>query len=173
MPEVSRVIPQAWLTPGARVFRVILHWSAGTYTPNLIDRSHYHLMIAGDGTAVRGLARVGQYAPHVRGLNTGSVGIAACAMAGARQGVMDGRYPLTGLQVERMCQAAAEVVHAYRLALTERTCLTHSEVTDVYRITQRNRWDIDYLPYDPTRKAGDVHELLRRKVDWYLARLIA
>lgn len=171
--SVDRVIPRAWLptTTTGKVHRIIVHWTAGTYTPNVIDRAHYHYLINGLGHAVRGPRAPGLYLPHTRNLNTGSVGLSICAMGGAQQGKTHGAWPLTGLQWERAAQAAAEIVHRYGLAVTERTVLFHSEVERVYGKTQRGKWDVDCLPFDVTKSPTEIHAEFRRKVTWYLERV--
>lgn len=166
--SVSRVIPAEWLPPGRKVWRVVLHWSAGSRTPSAFDRAHYHCLINGEGQAVKGLVGAGYYAPHVRGLNTGSYGLSIAGMRGAREGGPYGDQPITALQYERAAQAAAEVLAAYDLALTPRTCLSHEEVTHVYGITQRGRWDVSELPWAPELSKAEVWALFRRKVEWYL-----
>lgn len=139
----------------------------GRYEPSLLDRAHYHVLIAGDGTARRGPRLPGQYLPHTRNLNTGSVGLAICAMAGAVWGRTLGTQPFTRVQWERAAQAAAELCAAYDLDITERTVLCHSEVGRVYGKQQRGKWDIDVLPFETSLAAADVHDQFRRKVTWF------
>jgi N-acetyl-anhydromuramyl-L-alanine amidase AmpD len=166
MPD--RVLPEAWLPKGRKVHRVILHWTAGAYKASAFDRLHYHFLVQGDGTVVQGVRGPGLYLPHTRNLNTGSVGISLCAMAGAVQGRASGRYPLNSLQWERAIQAAADVIAAYDLALTERTFLCHSEVQEVYGLRQRGKWDIDVLPFALGMGPDEIHSQMRRKAAWYL-----
>jgi hypothetical protein len=139
-----------------------------------LERQHYHAIIDGDGHAVQGFHGAGVTAGHTRGLNTASYGLAVACMAGAVEsgpGKTDGRYPLRKVQLERLCQAAAEVCHAYGLEVTERTVLCHSEVTHVYGILQRGKWDIDRYPEEPAWSAAQLHEVLRGKTRWSLERL--
>ncbi|HEU4754102.1 MAG TPA: N-acetylmuramoyl-L-alanine amidase [Armatimonadota bacterium] len=165
----ARVLETAWLPPGRKVFRVILHWSAGGYRPSLLDRGHYHFLIDGDGEAHPGLRGPGLYLPHTRLLNTGSVGLSLCGMLGAQeQPRVPGPAPITKLQWERGIQAAAEILAAYDLALTERTLLCHSEVERVYGITQHGKWDVDWLPFAGELSPSQIHQQLRQKCAWYL-----
>ncbi|HEU4752051.1 MAG TPA: N-acetylmuramoyl-L-alanine amidase [Armatimonadota bacterium] len=168
----TRVIPEAWLPATDSVKRVIVHWTAGGYNPSVLDRAHYHVLINGRGEAVRGLWPIGRYNPpsHVRMLNTGSVGLAICAMAGAQNAHVLGPAPVTRLQWERACQAAAEILYAYGLEVSERTLLCHSEVERVYGQEQRGKWDVDVTPWDPGKPRGEIHAEMRRKAEWYLAR---
>lgn len=167
MPE--RVLPEAWLPRPRRVHRVILHWTAGAYTPSTLDRAHYHFLIDGEGRPHRGIRGPGLYLPHTRNLNTGSVGLSICAMAGAVESPFDaGRFPLRQVQWERAIQAAADLIARYDLALTERTFLCHSEVQDVYGVRQRGKWDIDILAFAPNLRPDEVHDQMRAKCGWYL-----
>jgi hypothetical protein len=177
--SVPRVIPAEWLPAGKKVQRIVLHWSAGRYTPSEYDRRHYHCLIDGDGHPVRGRFEAGESAISTRNLNTGTYAISIAAMVGAREGGPYGECPMTSLQYERAAQAAAEVVAAYNLALTPRTVLSHEEVTYVYgpladppgpeRLRQRGRWDVSQLPWEyPHRPKPEVWQLFRDKVAWYL-----
>lgn len=170
---VERVIPRFDLPRGrGKVYRVVVHWTAGAYKPSEYDRRHYHFLIDGHGRAVLGARRPGEYLPHTRMLNTGSVGLALCGMGGARERPFyAGAWPITHLQWERAAQAAAEIIAAYDLALTERTCLFHSEVWRVYRRPQIGKWDINALPFEPGLTPAEVHAQFRRKVRWFLDRM--
>lgn len=73
--------------------RIVMHWTSGSHNASPFDRRHYHLLIEGDGSIVYGTHEIsdnkniadGNYAAHTRNLNTGSIGVAVCAMAGAEQ----------------------------------------------------------------------------------------
>ena len=76
--------------------RIIVHWTAGSYTPSAVDREHYHYLIDGSGDLhearpveqnnrdVAGFTS-DEYTAHTRGLNSYSIGVALCAMHGARE----------------------------------------------------------------------------------------
>ena len=34
--------------------RITIHWTAGVYRPNAIDKSHYHFLVDGDGKIING-----------------------------------------------------------------------------------------------------------------------
>lgn len=180
---VDRVIPEAWLTK-AKVQRVICHWTAGSYHVTPHDRACYHVILCdeqamGRGTDVRAVrgtrppagndsTQDGDYAAHCRGLNTGSFGLSVACMRDAQPRGPYGDSPLTKLLWERMAQAAAEVLVAYDLELSERTCLFHSEVERVYGKAQAGKWDVDVAPWDPSLTPAEVHAQFRRKVAHYL-----
>lgn len=178
--RLRRVLRPEWLPelPEERApARIVVHWTAGRHRPSLLERGHYHFLIDGEGKPHRGLFGVGRYGPpnHVKGLNTGSVGLALCGMRGAvERPFSPGPEPITPLQWERAAQAAAEVMLAYGLPAApkglERVVLMHSEVPEVYGIPQ-DRWDIDCLPWKRDLGPGSVHSDFRRRVLGYLARL--
>jgi len=184
--RMQRVIPESVLTP-ARIHRVIVHWTAGGYAVNHVDREHYHMVLQdqqrlGRGTdvlAVRGVhapaandvTRDRVYAAHTRDLNTGSYGLAAACMLDAEPGGPYGPAPLTRLLWERLAQAAAEVCHRYGLEVTERTVLQHGEVAAIYGLPQGGKWDCLELPFDRALSRAEVAAQFRRKVSWYLHRL--
>ena len=47
-------IDPSWM-PACVMKRVILHWTAGTHRASALDAAHYHILIEGNGTLVRGL----------------------------------------------------------------------------------------------------------------------
>lgn len=136
--------------------RIILHWTAGGYRASALDRAHYHLLIEGDGTTVLGDKKPeanentsdGDYAAHVRGFNTGSIGVGLCAMAGAEgwPKMAPGRYPITKEQLAHMAVAVADLCETYNIPVTRETVLTHAEVEITHGVKQRGKWDIRWLP---------------------------
>jgi hypothetical protein len=184
-------VPAGWLPPirGGQhpVQRLMLHWTAGAHYPSLFDRAHYHLLIDRHGFVHRGLLPIGRWPPHTRRLNTGSVGIALCGMAGAVDSPFrPGPAPITEAQVEALVEVAAHVARAYGLEVGERTVLTHCEVPRVYGIRQRGRvpryppqvagthrrwvWveDISWLPGMPRPMPSTAGARLRSLVTWVL-----
>ena len=149
--------------------RIILHWTAGGYLPSAEDRAHYHLLIDSAGRAHAGLHPIsanakpirGAYAAHTLNCNTGSIGIAVCAMAGARERPFGkGRAPITPAQVEALVTEAARLCRGYGIPVTRQTVLSHAEVQPTLGIRQRGKRDYDWLPgmapgpHDP-RRVGD------------------
>ena len=61
--------------------RIILHWTAGTYYPTEYEKEHYHFLIDKTGKIYSGkfspenneICRIGKYAAHTGGGNTGSI----------------------------------------------------------------------------------------------------
>lgn len=135
--------------------KIIWHWSAGLHTPSNLDREHYHFIIDGEGKVHPGKWPVaanekpvkGQYAAHTLNCNTGSIGIALAAMAGAVERPFDaGRFPITQKQVTALVGLARELGKQYGIPVTPETMLSHAEVQPVLGIKQRGKWDITWLP---------------------------
>lgn len=177
---VDRVIPAPWLV-GGKPKRIICHWTAGAYTVSETDRAHYHVILGLKGgklNVVRGDHTIadndrtgdGDYAAHVAGINTGSIGLSVACMAGAVKG-NGGSFPLTELLFERLAQAAAECCHAYSIPVTPETVLQHGEVEKWLGKPQSGKWDVCWLPYAPALSSVEVCALFRRKVEWFLERM--
>ncbi|MGH0003182.1 peptidoglycan recognition protein family protein [Pseudovibrio ascidiaceicola] len=146
------------LTSPARVTgmkRIIMHWTAGADGVNSLERSHYHAIVDRSGKVHMGDLKPeanvncgdGQYAAHTRALNTGSIGIAMDAMAGARESPFNaGKYPITKEQVRAFAETVADLCETYQIPITRQTVLTHAEVQPVLMVKQRSKWDITWLP---------------------------
>ncbi len=128
--------------------RIILHWTAGGYKANLIDRLHYHYCVEGDGTVVPCVPisrnepplKPG-YAQHTLNCNSSSIGIAVCCAAGAVPGNM-GKYPPTPAQLQAFVQLAAKLSVQYNIPIGRQHILTHGEVQANLGIRQRGKWDL-------------------------------
>lgn len=135
--------------------RIILHWSAGSHKASALDKKHYHFIIEGDGNVVEGdlppeanlSTKDGEYAAHTRNCNTGAIGVAVAAMAGAREHPFTaGRFPVTPAQIDAMTTLCAQLCRAFSIPVTRTTVLTHAEVQPTLGIVQRGKWDITWLP---------------------------
>lgn len=153
---MGQLIPDD-LMPACHMLRVICHWTAGAGWPSEEDRASYHLLCDCVGKIHRGDHPItdnlntadDDYAAHTRGLNTGSIGLALCGMAGASQSPFaPGKYPLRKAQWNNALIAAADLCRRYRITPDERGLLMHCEVERVYGIPQRGKWDLERLPFD-------------------------
>jgi len=135
--------------------RIILHWSAGGHTPSNLDKEHYHYIIAGDGTVVPGKWPVsanekpvkGKYAAHTLNCNTGSIGVAVAAMAGAVERPFNaGKAPITPAQVKALAALCRDLAAKHKIPVSRETILSHAEVQPTLGIKQRGKWDIAWLP---------------------------
>jgi len=148
--------------------RVILHWSAGSHNVSDIDREHYHRVVAGDGTVVKGDHPIednlatsdGIYAAHTRGCNAGAIGVAMAGMMGAEGPGRLGKYPLTKVQFDACIELVRKLVKQYRIPVTLSTVLSHAEVQTTLGIKQNGKVDISFgIPGKPelrtARACGD------------------
>lgn len=137
------------------VNRVIIHWTAGAHKPSGLDLQHYHFVIDGDGVVHEGKFPVsanagslvsGKYAAHTKGCNTGSIGVALAAMAGAVERPFNaGSYPITPAQEAALTKLLVKLGDEYRIPVTRQTMLTHAEVQPTLGIKQNGKWDIRWL----------------------------
>ena len=135
--------------------RIIMHWTAGTHIASSVDREHYHLLVQGDGSVVYGDYEISdnistadnRYAAHTRNLNTGSIGVAVCAMKDARQVPFDpGKYPITEAQLKALVREVARLAKGYNIPVTRKTILSHAEVQPTLGVAQAGKWDIAWIP---------------------------
>lgn len=154
---MPQLIPADWM-PAGKLARVIVHWTAGAGFASAEDRDSYHVLVDRVGHLHRGEPAItdnlntaeGDYAAHVRGLNSGSIGLALCGMAGAHERPFaPGRFPLTKVQWNRALIAAAALCRRYGIAPNERGLLMHCEVQRVYGIPS-TKWDISLRTWGPT-----------------------
>lgn len=154
--------------------RIIMHWTAGTYTPNNVDKKAYHKLIDGDGNVHNGTFPIsanqaplskGGYAAHTLNCNTDSIGVAVCAMAGAVEAPFkSGSYPITRKQEEALVALVRSLAAQYNIPITNKTILTHAEVQTNLGIAQKNKWDITYLPSLGKTTAKAVGDHLRKQI---------
>lgn len=167
------VVPAAWM-PDAKMSRIHIHWSAGQHSANAGDRSHYHIMIEGDGNLVRGDHTIDANAPgsgkepasHTRMANTGAIGVSMCCMFNAIESPFNpGPAPMTRTQWDRMIEAVADLARRYDIPVTPQTVLTHAEVGPNLGRPQPGKWDITRLAFDSSVQGHKaVGDKLRREV---------
>lgn len=155
----ARTVPSEWM-PNAKMLRVICHWTAGQSKASPDDRQHYHLLIEDDGNLVRGIPTIDKndaggvktgYAAHTLNCNSGSIGVSLCGMAGAIESPFNpGKRPITKTQWETLPGVIADLCRRYKIPVGPKTVLSHAEVQDTLGITQRGKWDIARLPFDPS-----------------------
>lgn len=127
---------------------IVVHWTAGTYRANDGERKSYHYLIQPDSVltgifpilANRPPLLPGRYAAHTANFNNNSIGVAMCGMLNAVPRNF-GRFPLTETQWDTCIELCAELLHFFKLPVSERTLLGHCEVQRVYGKNQQGRWD--------------------------------
>lgn len=163
--------------------RIIWHHTGGGYRPGPEDLRAYHRLIDGDGVVHDGHHRIeanapgrvlaaGGYAAHTRGLNTGSIGVAICAMAGAMWGARGAwTHPVRAVQVDALVAETARLCGRYGIVPGPRTTLSHAEVEPVLGVVQAGKWDFDYPPRggpgarDPIAIGDDLRAEVARLLD--------
>ena len=161
--------------------RIIYHWTAGTYLPNMTDKAHYHFIVGKNGEIVDGFFQPednkncfdNKYAKHTGGGNTSSVGIAFCGMHGFCDRFNVGEYPLTRKQCESGFLLGAKLLKKYNLDLTNPFVIqTH------YGFGQRNpqtssfgKIDIVYLPPYPYINKENIEKFILDKICWYFKKI--
>ncbi len=156
--------------------RIILHWTAGSYYPTDYEKEHYHFLVDKDGIVHNGkfkpedneCCRIGKYAAHTGGGNTGSIGVAICAMAGYKSKNNTGNYPILKKQFERTMELCAELAVKYKIDITAQTVLTHYEFgIRNPKTTSAGKIDITYLPPYPWVEKDEAGSFIRSKIKWY------
>jgi hypothetical protein len=174
----ASLVPADWM-PDAKMLRVICHWTAGQHKASEFDRSHYHVLIEGDGKLIRGIPSIklnekavngSGYAAHTLGCNSNSIGISLCCMAGAMESpYVPGVAPMTRPQWDALAIAVADLCRRYGIPVTDKTVLSHAEVQNNLAITQRGKWDYTRLAFDPSVKGAKAcGDLLRAGVRAHL-----
>jgi len=160
--------------------RIIVHWTAGTYKPNDLEKQHYHFLIDGDGIIHKGIfkpedneiCKIGKYAPHTGGGNTGSIGIALCAMAGFKSKYSTGNFPILKKQFEECMKFCAQISKQYKISVTPQTIMTHYEFgLKNPNTTSSGKIDIIYLPPYPWVDKCEIGSFIRSKIKWYQQKL--
>lgn len=162
------LLDPSWM-PACDMRRVICHWTGGGYRASGLDRSHYHILIEGDGSIVPGILSIsanehlsGAYAKHTRGCNQNSIGVAVCCMFQARERPFrPGPAPMRKAQFLLMAQVVAELCARYAIAVTPTTVLGHGEVQESLGIAQVAKWDPLVLPWNRALKKHAAGDYLR------------
>ena len=157
--------------------RIIIHWSAGVYYPTEFEKKHYHFLIDKDGNVHNGkfkpednaFCKVGEYAAHTGGGNTGSIGVAFCAMAGFKNKNSVGNYPILKKQFESAMEFCAKICKKYKIDVTVQTVMTHYEFgVKNPKTTSAGKIDIIYLPPYPWVAQEEIGSFIRSKIKWYM-----
>lgn len=155
--------------------RIILHWTAGADGVIPVEADSYNFIVGRDGKVTPGShppeaqippLKPGKYAAHTLNANSNSIGVSLDAMAGAVERPFNaGRFPITEVQVDAAAKLVADLCKKYRIPVTRETVLSHAEVQPTLKITQRNKWDITWLPgMTSVKDAVEVGDILRDKV---------
>lgn len=156
--------------------RIIIHWTAGGPVPTSYEKECYHYLVDSIGKIHQGkfkpeanlICRTGMYAPHTGGGNTGSIGVAMCAMANFRNKNNQGHFPITKVQFEATMKLCAELTQKYDIPVNPNTVMTHWEFgQNNPDTTSHGKIDIIFLPPFPWISKEDVGSFIRSKIRWY------
>ena len=160
--------------------KIIIHWTAGAYTPNSTDLRHYHYLIDKNGRINCGIFRPednencndGKYAQHTGGGNTGAIGVALCGMYGFSSATKLGCYPLTKIQCEALFSFVAKLSKKYKIKIDNNHIMTHYEFgLKNPKTTSAGKIDIICLPPYPRIKQQKIGDFIRSKVLWYSTKI--
>ena len=164
----------------AKLTKIVLHWSGGTYHPNQTDLQHYHYLIDKNGKIYEGKYKPednenctdGKYAAHTGGCNTGAIGVSFCGMYNYIDRNRIGNYPLTATQIEAGFKLCAELCKKYNIPITEKNVFTHYEFGKLNpKTSSYGKIDITYLPSYSWVGKNDVGAFIRSKIKWYSTKI--
>ncbi|NJL71065.1 MAG: N-acetylmuramoyl-L-alanine amidase [Candidatus Competibacteraceae bacterium] len=175
--HLYRHLQEEWLDT-AEPRRIILHWTGGSYVASSLDKKHYHFLVQGAGqpeiiigkysVSANSDTSDGVYAAHVRGWNTDSIGIAICAMAGAKENGPYGIFPVTEQQFAVAVELCAELCHYYKI--NPENIMSHFEVERRGGPKQAGKWDVSVVPSMPLKGLA-LMESFRSRVRTHLLSL--
>lgn len=160
--------------------RIIVHWTAGNYYPTVYEKKCYHFLVDKDGNITDGIYKPednlncndGRYAAHTGGGNTGSIGVALCAMSGFKSKTSPGNYPITPKQFEASMKLCAELSIKYKIPINPDTIMTHYEFgIKNPKTTSAGKIDIVYIPPYPWVEKAEAGTFIRSKIKWYKLKL--
>jgi N-acetyl-anhydromuramyl-L-alanine amidase AmpD len=143
--------------------RLILHWTAGSNKASSVDLEHYHFIVNGDGSVVKGDHKIednlstadGVYAAHTKGCNGGAIGVAMAGMLGAEGPGKLGKFPLTKAQWDACMSLVKKLTNQYKIPITKTTVLSHAEVQNNLGVKQNGKIDISFgVPGKPELKTA-------------------
>ncbi len=156
--------------------KIIIHWTAGIYYPTEYEKKYYHYLVDKDGKIHIGYFKPednlkcvkNNYAMHTGGGNTGSIGVAMCAMYGFENRNSVGNYPITSKQFEATMSFCAELSQRYEIEITPKTIMTHYEFGQAHpQTSSANKIDVIYLPPYSWVDQKDIGSFIRSKIKWY------
>lgn len=165
--------------------RITAHHTGGGHKPNATDLAAYPICIDGDGQPHQGRLPIlanavgrklvaGQYYPHTRGLNSGNLGIAICAMAGGDWGNPRGSRAFPRLvQIDALIDEMAKRCREFGITPSRQHTLSHAEVEPTLGVKQKQKWDFDYQIRNTTgRNPITIFDEIRQEVSSRLSGVV-
>ena len=157
--------------------RIIIYWTAGTGSPTLYEKEHYHFLVDSNGVVHNGKykpeanlnCKTGMYAKHCGGGNTGAIGVSLCGMMGFKNKNSQGNYPITKIQFEAAMKFCAKLAKKYNIAVIPENVMTHYEFGQNHPKTSSfGKIDITFIPPYPWISKNDAGSFIRTKIKWYM-----
>ena len=156
------------------MYKIIIHHTAGTYSVNSCDKKHYHYIVDGTGTVIKGDYSIhdndnckdGKYAAHTYLGNTKSIGVAvACnkdfKLSAPKTSTM---YPLNVLQYRALIKLVQRLQREYNVSLSN--IYTHYSF-DKSRNIKQGKVDITYIPWIPDLTPDEVQKQIKTDIQKY------
>lgn len=157
--------------------RIYLHWTAGQYQTNRIERADYHICILGDGSVEIECQDLTELREHTWHRNTGAIGIACCCGLGAQANngtdADFGEYPPLPVQLTKMAEVVALLSKALGVPIDVNSIMTHCEAALLdgygpYSGDPETRWDLWYIDDPGTKeKMQPGGRVLRGLANWF------
>lgn len=166
--------------------KIILHWTAGKYSPSYPEKYHYHYLIDGKGEIIKGLfppefnfcdiskkPKNYNYTMHTGGGNSYAIGVAFCGMLGYHPFYPASTdYPLTKVQLEAGFEFIAKLAQKYSIPIEKSTVFTHYEFGLKHpNTTSRGKIDINFLPPYSSISSNLVGDFIRNKIAYYFEKI--
>lgn len=159
--------------------RIIIHWTAGRYSPSAVEKNYYHFLVDKDGNIHKGnfapednlVCTKGHYAAHTGGGNTGAIGVAMCAMCGFKSKSLIGDYPISRKQFEAAMKLCAELALKYNIPVNSATVMSHYEFgIKNPQTSSAGKIDVTYIPPYPWVDKNEAGSFMRSKIKWYMSK---
>lgn len=161
--------------------KIVIHWTAGGYFPSEHEKECYHFLVDKNGKIYNGrfapenneVCKIGRYAAHTGGGNTGAIGVAICGMAGFKNKNNIGAFPIKKVQFEACMKLCADLAKRYNISISPQTVFTHYEFGKKNpNTTSFGKIDINFIPPYPFVMQEDVGSFIRSKIKWYIANTV-
>lgn len=159
--------------------KIIIHWTAGGYYPNAVEKNYYHFLVDKDGKIYKGKfspeanlnCKSGLYAAHTGGGNTASIGVAMCGMKDFRNKTDCGEYLITQKEFESAMKLCAELALKYGIAVSPSNVMTHYEFgIKNPNTSSAGKIDVTYIPPYPWVDKNEAGSFIRSKIKWYMSK---
>lgn len=166
------------LKDGQKIDRIVLHWSGTSkITPGCLTRYHYIIGNKKDPKIYKGTYSItdnarkidnNKYAAHIHQGNSHSIGISLVGMKGSSADNFNSKTPITEAQFEKACKLIALISIKYNLKVTPDSTTTHHEYGVRKGDKNKDKIDIQHLPWKPELKPDEIGNYIRERVNSYI-----